>query len=57
MNNNRQLPGRRKKMAHSREAHATKAAMPQFNLGHWEKKSEPVTAGDGRYNAGEFSQA
>ena len=43
-------------MAHSKEAHATKAAMPQFNEGHWEKKLGDVTLADGKYNRGEFSQ-
>lgn len=35
---------------------ATKAAMPQFNQGHWEKKYDGTVTADGKYNAGEFSQ-
>lgn len=36
-------------MAHSKEAHATKSAMPQFNEGHWEKKPSETECGGGRY--------
>lgn len=43
-------------MAHSKEAMAKKAAMSQFNGGHWEKKYDGTMAADGKYNAGEFSQ-
>lgn len=43
-------------MAHSKEAHAKKAAMPQFNEGHWEKKYDSTMTADGKYNGGEFSQ-
>ncbi len=43
-------------MAHSEEAHAKHAAMPQFNEGHWEKKMSDVSLADGKYNRGEFSQ-
>lgn len=43
-------------MAHSKEAHAKKAAMPQFNEGHWEKKMSDVSVADGKYSS-EFNQA
>jgi hypothetical protein len=43
-------------MAHSKEAHATKAAMPQFNEGHWEKKMSDVNVADGKYSS-EMNQA
>ncbi len=43
-------------MAHSKEAHATKAAMPQFNEGHWEKKMADVSVADGKYGS-EMNQA
>ncbi len=43
-------------MAHSKEAHATKAAMPQFNEGHWEKKMSDVSVADGKYSS-EMNQA
>ncbi len=43
-------------MAHSREAHATKKAMPQFNEGHWEKKLDDTNVADGKYTS-EFGQA
>lgn len=36
-------------MAHSKEAHAKKAAMPQFNEGHWEKEAGDVEVAGGRY--------
>jgi hypothetical protein len=36
-------------MAHSKEAHAKKSAMPQFNEGHWEKKPASIEVGGGRY--------
>lgn len=42
-------------MAHSREAHAKKAAMPQFNEGHWERKQGDVMVADGKYSS-EFGQ-
>lgn len=35
---------------------AKKAAMPQFNAEHWEKKPEAVTTGGSRYSS-EFGQA
>jgi hypothetical protein len=43
-------------MAHSKEAHAKHAAMPQFNEGHWEKKMEDVNVADGKYSS-EMNQA
>lgn len=43
-------------MAHSKEAHAKKSAMPQFNEGHWEKKPGDVETAGGRYSS-EFGQA
>ena len=43
-------------MAHSKEAHAKHAAMPQFNEGHWEKKMEDVSVADGKYSS-EMNQA
>lgn len=36
-------------MAHSKAAHATKAAMPQFNQNHWEKKPGSVEMSGTRY--------
>lgn len=42
-------------MAHSREAHAKHAAMPQFNKGHWEKKEDDVMVADQKYTSGEMS--
>jgi hypothetical protein len=33
-----------------------KAAMPQFNEGHWEKKMADVSVADGKYS-GEMDQA
>ncbi len=41
-------------MAHSKEAHAKKSAMPQFNEGHWEKKQGMLSTSDGRYTSGEM---
>jgi len=43
-------------MAHSKEAHGKKAAMPQFNEGHWEKKVTDVSVADGKYSS-EMNQA
>lgn len=43
-------------MAHSKEAHAKHAAMPQFNEGHWEKKMADVSVADGKYSS-EMNQA
>jgi len=41
-------------MAHSKEAHAKKNAMGQFNDGHWTKaQGEPMLA-DGKYTSGEM---
>lgn len=34
---------------HKPHPHDTKAAMPQFNEGHWEKKPEATLTGGGRY--------
>ena len=42
-------------MAHSKAAHATKAAMPQFNEGHWEKKPGETGMSDVKYTSGEMS--
>jgi hypothetical protein len=36
-------------MAHSKEAHGQKAAMSNFNQGHWEKKPEDTMTAGGRY--------
>lgn len=44
-------------MAHSKEAMAKHAAMPQFNKGHWEKTMADVSVADGKYSSGEMSQA
>ena len=41
-------------MAHSREAHAKKAAMPQFNEGHWEKKPGQLGVSDLKYTPSEM---
>jgi hypothetical protein len=41
-------------MAHSKEAHAKKNAMGQFNEGHHEKKMEPLSYADGKYTSGEM---
>jgi len=41
-------------MAHSKEAHAKKAAMPQFNEGHWEKKPGQLDCCDLKYTSGEM---
>ncbi len=43
-------------MAHSKEAHAKHAAMPQFNEGHWEKKMQDISVADGKYSS-EMNQA
>ncbi len=43
-------------MAHSKEAHAKIAAMPQFNKDHWEKKMSDVNVADGKYSS-EMNQA
>jgi hypothetical protein len=43
-------------MAHSKEAHAKMAAMPQFNKGHWEKKYPDVELGGTKYSSGEMNQ-
>ena len=42
-------------MAHSKEAHATKAAMPQFNEGHWEHKPGEPMEYNGKYTKGEMN--
>lgn len=34
---------------HGHHPHDKKAAMPQFNEGHWEKKPGDVMCGGGRY--------
>lgn len=36
-------------MAHSKEAHAQKPAMSEFNKGHWEKKPGETETAGGRY--------
>lgn len=41
-------------MVHSKEAHAKKAAMPEFKEGHWEKKVEDVGVADGKYASSEM---
>lgn len=41
---------------HKHHPHDTKAAMPQFNEGHWERNPGDVEAGGGRYSS-EFGQA
>lgn len=43
-------------MAHSKEAHAKVAAMPQFKEGHWEHKMVDVNVADGKYSS-EMNQA
>ena len=43
-------------MAHSKEAHAKMAAMPEFNKGHWEKKPGDVMTGGTKYSSGEMNQ-
>lgn len=40
---------------HGAHPHDKMAAMPQFNEGHWEKKSADVMLGGGRYSS-EFGQ-
>lgn len=40
---------------HKAHPHDKMAAMPQFNEGHWEKKSADVEVGGGRYSS-EFGQ-
>ena len=42
-------------MAHSKEAHGQKAAMGQFNEGHWEKKPGEPMVSDLKYTQGEMS--
>lgn len=42
-------------MAHSQKAHGQKAAMSQFNQGHWEKKESALNVADGKYTSGEMS--
>jgi hypothetical protein len=42
-------------MAHSKEAHATKAAMPQFKEGHWEHKPGEHNMSDVKYTKGEMN--
>jgi hypothetical protein len=42
-------------MAHSKEAHAKKNAMAQFNEGHHQSKFEMVNVADGKYTEGEMS--
>jgi len=42
-------------MAHSKEAHAQKNAMAQFNEGHHEKKYDCLEVADGKYTQGEMS--
>lgn len=41
-------------MAHSKEAHAKKNAMGQFNEGHWSKNEGETTVADGKYTSGEM---
>ena len=41
-------------MAHSKEAHAKKNAMAQFNEGHHEKKMSPLDYANGKYCSGEM---
>jgi hypothetical protein len=41
---------------HGNHPHDKMAAMPQFNEGHWEKKSSDVELGGTRYSS-EFGQA
>jgi hypothetical protein len=41
-------------MAHSQKAHGQKAAMKQFNEGHWQKEHECPKPADGRYCEGEM---
>lgn len=41
---------------HKHHPHDTKAAMPQFNEGHWEKKMTDVSVADGKYSS-EMNQA
>ncbi len=40
---------------HKQHPHDKMSAMPQFNEGHWEKKSDDVEVGGGRYSS-EFGQ-
>lgn len=40
---------------HKSHPHDKMAAMPQFNEGHWEKKSSDVSVGGSRYSS-EFGQ-
>lgn len=42
-------------MAHSKEAHAKKNAMGQFNEGHHEKKYSELDTANGKYTSGEMS--
>ncbi len=41
-------------MAHSKEAHAKKNAMGQFNEGHWSKGQGTTSVADGKYTSGEM---
>lgn len=40
---------------HKPHPHDKMAAMPQFNEGHWEKKSDDIDVGGSRYSS-EFNQ-
>ena len=41
---------------HKHHPHDTKAAMPEFNAGHWEKTLPEVEMADGKYSS-EMNQA
>lgn len=41
-------------MAHSKEAHAKKNAMGQFNEGHWQKSQGSTNVADGKYTSEEM---